>query len=312
MHHRGPLLSRQSMPGDEDPPRCGSFGPGPLDGSQDDRRSYPPLRGKSRRARAATIAPPTPGDGARMKLEISYRGGTTHEVELPGSVIVLGRDPGCDVVLNDSKCSRRHAVVEEGPEGVVVRDEGSANGIYVNGRRVEKASLQPGDTLRLGDVQLKLLAEVGETVIVAPDDFDLRTAAGAPRPPDPDLPLRALRLPRPCRSARAPRCARRPSRGGPRRGPAGRPRSASWRASGPSSCPPPSPPASSRRTGWAAAPWPGLSAPWRASCWPASGPRWRSASGPSPPGPATSRSRPRRSGSSPAPSRSPRPRCSST
>ena len=105
---------------------------------------------------------------------------------------MLGRDPGCDVVLNDSKCSRRHAVVEEGPEGVVVRDEGSANGIYVNGRRVEKANLRPGDTLRLGDVQVKLLAEVGETVIVAPDDFDLRTAAGAPRPPDPDLRLRPV------------------------------------------------------------------------------------------------------------------------
>ena len=127
-----------------------------------------------------------------MRLEISYKGGTTHEVELAGSVIVLGRDPGCDIVLNDSKCSRRHAVVEEGPEGVVVRDAGSANGIYVNGRRVEKANLRPGDTLRLGDVRLKLLAEVGETVIVAPDDFLLRTAAGAPRPTDPDLRLRPV------------------------------------------------------------------------------------------------------------------------
>ena len=89
-----------------------------------------------------------------MRLEISYRGGTTHVVELPGSVCVLGRDPGSDVVLNDSKCSRRHAVVEEGPEGVVVRDEGSANGIYVNDRRVEKANLRPGDSLRLGDVRV--------------------------------------------------------------------------------------------------------------------------------------------------------------
>ena len=155
-----------------------------------------------------------------MRLEISHKGGTTHEVELAGSVIVLGRDPGCDVVLNDSKCSRRHAVVEEGPEGVVVRDEGSANGIHVNGRRVEKADLRPGDTLRLGDVLVKLLAEVGETVIVAPDDFQLRTAAGAPRPTDPDLRLRPAtdparpRAERPVPAARgpaAPRPAPRPA-----------------------------------------------------------------------------------------------------
>jgi pSer/pThr/pTyr-binding forkhead associated (FHA) protein len=96
-----------------------------------------------------------------MRLEISYRGGMTHQVEPPGIVCVLGRDPACDVVLNDSKCSRRHAVLEDGPEGIAVRDEGSANGIYVNGRRVEKARLRPGDTLRLGDVQVTLLAELG-------------------------------------------------------------------------------------------------------------------------------------------------------
>ena len=138
-----------------------------------------------------------------MRLEISYqrrhdpRGGAR-----PAVSCVLGRDPACDVVLNDSKCSRRHAVVEEGPEGVVVRDEGSANGIHVNGRRVEKANLKPGDTLRLGDVQVKLVAEIGETVIVAPDDFDLRTAAGAPRPPDPDLRLRPVTDPVPPRAER--------------------------------------------------------------------------------------------------------------
>lgn len=130
-----------------------------------------------------------------MRLEISYRGGTTHQVELSGSVCVLGRDPACDIVLNDSKCSRRHAVVEDGPFGIAVRDEGSANGIYVNGRRVEKADLKTGDTLRLGDVQVMLLADVGETVIVAPEDFDLRTASGVARPPDPDLSLRPAREP---------------------------------------------------------------------------------------------------------------------
>jgi hypothetical protein len=142
-----------------------------------------------------------------MRLEISDRGGTTHQVELPDSVCVLGRDPSCNVVLNDTKCSRRHAVLEDGPQGVAVRDEGSANGIYLNGLRVEKARLRPGDTLRLGDVHVTLLAEVGETVILAPDDFELRTAIGAPRPPDPDLSLR------PAADPLAPRAPRRaPSR----------------------------------------------------------------------------------------------------
>jgi hypothetical protein len=124
-----------------------------------------------------------------MKFEISYPGGTTHEVDLAGTVAVLGRDPGCDVVLNDTKCSRRHATVEDGPRGVVVRDSGSANGVYVNERRVAEARLRPGDVLRLGEVRLKLLAEVGETAVLAPEDLELRTAAGASPPAEVDLPL---------------------------------------------------------------------------------------------------------------------------
>jgi hypothetical protein len=107
-----------------------------------------------------------------MRLEISYGGGSTHEVELSGKLVVLGRDPACDIVLNDSKCSRRHAVLEDGPDGLVVRDSGSANGVYVNGRRVEKARLRPGDVIRLGDAQVKLLHELGQTVVMAPDDVN--------------------------------------------------------------------------------------------------------------------------------------------
>jgi hypothetical protein len=138
-----------------------------------------------------------------MRFEISYRGGSTHEVEVPKGVAVLGRDPSCDIVLNDSKCSRRHAVVEDGPDGVVVLDTGSANGVLVDGRRVEKAPLRPGDTFRLGDVQIKLLAEIGETVVMAPDDMVLRTVVEAPRPPAREAPPRPARPP--SRGTTAPR-----------------------------------------------------------------------------------------------------------
>jgi hypothetical protein len=123
-----------------------------------------------------------------MRFEISHRGGVTHEVEPPGTVAVIGRDPGCDVVLNDTRCSRRHAVVEDRPEGLVVRDLESANGTYVNGRRVERARLRPGDTIRLGETRLKVLADEGETVVVGPEDLEPGTTPPAPRPPLPARP----------------------------------------------------------------------------------------------------------------------------
>jgi len=134
-----------------------------------------------------------------MRFEVSYPTGVTHEVEPPGPTAVLGRDPGCDVVLNDTKCSRRHAVVEEVDGRIVVRDTGSANGIYVNGRRVDRAVLAPGDAVKLGDVQLRVLAEAGATIVVEADDLSLQ-----------DAPLLAPTSP----AAESPRANRPPVRAG--------------------------------------------------------------------------------------------------
>ncbi len=134
-----------------------------------------------------------------MRFQVRYGSGTQHEVQLARTLAVLGRDPACDVVLNDTKCSRRHAVVEDRPEGLLVRDCGSANGIHVNGARVHTAILRPGDTVRLGDVTLTLMAEVGETVVVAPPDLEPLTmpaTGGPPARPTP-APHRPQPSPRP-------------------------------------------------------------------------------------------------------------------
>jgi len=114
---------------------------------------------------------------------VTYPSGTRHEVQLARTLVVLGRDPTCDVVLNDTKCSRRHAVVEDRPEGLLVRDCGSANGIRVNDSRVHTAILRPGDTLRLGDVTVTLMVEIGETVVVAPLDLEPLAMPASTGPP---------------------------------------------------------------------------------------------------------------------------------
>jgi pSer/pThr/pTyr-binding forkhead associated (FHA) protein len=117
-----------------------------------------------------------------MKLEVRYPTGAKHQVRLPGPLAVLGRDPSCDLVLNDAKCSRRHAVVEVGLQGLSVRDTGSANGVFVNGKKVERRRLLAGDTIRLGDVILKVLEEeVAGTVVMAPEELhDLETDLAPP------------------------------------------------------------------------------------------------------------------------------------
>ncbi len=79
-------------------------------------------------------------------------------VPLEASEIVLGREPGCGMVLEDDGVSRRHArITADGPDRWVVEDLGSRNGTWVNGARVDKRPLADGDRLELGRAVLKFL-----------------------------------------------------------------------------------------------------------------------------------------------------------
>jgi len=66
-------------------------------------------------------------------------------------IMILGRDPECDVVLRDDGVSRFHAEVRcDGPARIVIRDLGSTNGIYAGGERVQEAVLSDGEKVLLG------------------------------------------------------------------------------------------------------------------------------------------------------------------
>ena len=76
--------------------------------------------------------------------------------ELDDARLVIGRSSGCQLVLADDSVSRRHAelYVEEGRW--LLRDLGSSNGTYVNGRLVTEAEVRRGDVIYLGGCRLRL------------------------------------------------------------------------------------------------------------------------------------------------------------
>lgn len=117
-----------------------------------------------------------------MRFELRYPStDSRQEVEVRAELVVLGRDPSCDIVLNDIKCSRRHAVVERTAQGLSIRDAGSSNGIYLNGRRVERAPFAPGDLARLGEVVVKLLPDGLEgTLAMTSEELHALEAAATP------------------------------------------------------------------------------------------------------------------------------------
>ncbi len=70
--------------------------------------------------------------------------------------VSVGRRHG-EVPLTDVEVSRHHAVIEIfGREMIFLRDLGSTNGTYHNGRRITVAKLQPGDTVGCGKTVMKL------------------------------------------------------------------------------------------------------------------------------------------------------------
>jgi DNA-binding winged helix-turn-helix (wHTH) protein len=68
--------------------------------------------------------------------------------------LVVGREPGCDVVIPDRQVSRFHARLTPGSNGVVLEDLGSKNGTHYNGNPLTgQVVLQDGDTLQIAVAQ---------------------------------------------------------------------------------------------------------------------------------------------------------------
>lgn len=72
--------------------------------------------------------------------------------------VVIGRAVECDISVPADEISRRHAQLKPTAEGLSVEDLDSANGTYINGGRVQKGFLGPGDELRLDAVRFILVA----------------------------------------------------------------------------------------------------------------------------------------------------------
>jgi DNA-binding CsgD family transcriptional regulator len=69
--------------------------------------------------------------------------------------ISIGRGAANDIPLEDPLASRLHAILEDLHGGWVVRDAGSTNGTFVNGRRVlGEAAVHSGDEIRVGETRL--------------------------------------------------------------------------------------------------------------------------------------------------------------
>jgi len=69
---------------------------------------------------------------------------------MENDIFILGRDPDCDIVILDRQISRQHARLERRGAGTYLRDLGSKNGTYLNGKSVSDEMLvQDGDVIQV-------------------------------------------------------------------------------------------------------------------------------------------------------------------
>jgi hypothetical protein len=95
----------------------------------------------------------TAGKIAKLTIMNSWFAGL--EIALKKRRIILGRDVGCDVCLDDSLVSEQHASIMKTDDGYVIEDLNSRHGLHLNGKEVHQKTLRNGDTIVIGNFELK-------------------------------------------------------------------------------------------------------------------------------------------------------------
>ena len=104
------------------------------------------------KARRHTIPAEFPAAGRYLEI------GDGALLPLPDRVTRLGRSMAAEVEIDDRTVSRRHALIVQRDGMAVLLNDGSLNGTYLNGDRVDDAELQNGDEVRIGKFRLIFFA----------------------------------------------------------------------------------------------------------------------------------------------------------
>jgi len=108
---------------------------------------------------------------------------------LTGNQIVIGREEGTDVALQDPEASRRHALISWQGGQYIAEDLGSTNGTFVNGVQITSPqALNPGDSIGIG--QTALVFHLAEAQATGTPQAPASSYRNAP-PPEPPSPSQA-------------------------------------------------------------------------------------------------------------------------
>ncbi|MBK9120118.1 MAG: FHA domain-containing protein [Phycisphaerales bacterium] len=114
---------------------------------------------------------------------VMFKGTERREFPITALETVLGRRQDCGLRIPTKDVSRQHCALVVDGQKISIKDLGSSNGTYVNGKRVAEHDLAAGDRLRLGPVTFMLQVD-GKPANIKPSDLK---AAAAPPDTEPSL-----------------------------------------------------------------------------------------------------------------------------
>lgn len=96
------------------------------------------------------------GEGVKVRaaLDVFYGHGGQKTFIIDKERTFIGRGEGNDLVLSDSGVSSRHAEIVASPKGFMLNDLGSANGTFLNDKKISEALIYAGDKIRMGSTTL--------------------------------------------------------------------------------------------------------------------------------------------------------------
>ena len=92
----------------------------------------------------------------QVVLVMFRNNGHRRSFSITREVTVIGRREDCDFRIPLGEVSRKHCRLVRDGQQFRVEDLGSSNGTYVNGKRIQEASLNPGDTFQIGPLAFVL------------------------------------------------------------------------------------------------------------------------------------------------------------
>jgi pSer/pThr/pTyr-binding forkhead associated (FHA) protein len=95
---------------------------------------------------------PKPDPGAHLAIE---EDGGVVLIPIPEGTSKIGRGFSAEIRLEDPTVSRRHAIVVREGASTVLLDDRSANGVHVNGQRIQRVELKDGDVVVLGHLSMR-------------------------------------------------------------------------------------------------------------------------------------------------------------